>query len=78
MPTPASVFAYATPGQVEEAEKTSAGIEGVKSRHACWDRPDVIACVEAPNDRALGQLVLQTVPRAAGIEVIDTRILVEV
>ncbi len=75
MATEAYVFVYATPGKVEESAKAVAKMEGVKSAHACWGRPDVIAFVEAP--KALGQLVLQKVQRAPGVEATDTRILVE-
>jgi DNA-binding Lrp family transcriptional regulator len=78
MATQAYVFVYARPGKVEESAKAIAKIEGVTSAHACWGRPDVIAFVEAPNPKALGQLVLQNVQRAPGVEATDTRILVEV
>ena len=78
MVTQAYVFVYATPGKVEESAKAVAKIEGVKSAHACWGRPDGIALIEAPNHKAPGPLVLQTVQRAPGVEATDTRILVEV
>ena len=78
MATQAYVFVYATPGKVEESAKAIATIEGVKSAHACWGRPDVIAFVEASNPKTLGQLVLRKVQRAPGVEATDTRILVEV
>jgi DNA-binding Lrp family transcriptional regulator len=78
MATQAYVFVYATPGKVEETAKALARIEGIKSAHACWGRPDVIAFVEAPNHKTLGQIVLQGIQRAPGVEATDTRILVEV
>ncbi len=40
-------------------------------------RPDVIVFVEAPNHKTLGQIVLQKIQRAPGVEATDTRILVE-
>jgi Lrp/AsnC ligand binding domain len=67
-----------TPGKVTESAKAIAKIEGVRSAHECWGRPDVIALVEAPNHKAPGPLILQTAPLAPGVEAIDTRILVEV
>lgn len=73
----AYVFVYATPGKVEESANAIAKIEGVKSAHTCWGRPDV-AFIEAPNPKILGQLVLQKIQRAPGVEATDTRILVEV
>jgi DNA-binding Lrp family transcriptional regulator len=78
MATQAYVFVYATPGKVEEAGKAIAKIEGVKSAHFCWGRPDVIVFVEAPNHKTLGQIVLQKIQRVPGVESTDTRILVEV
>lgn len=47
MATQAYVFVYATPGKVEGVAKAIARLGGVKSAHACWGRPDVIAFVEA-------------------------------
>jgi hypothetical protein len=38
----------------------------------------VIAFVEAPNPKTLGQIVLQKIQRVPGVEATDTRILVEV
>jgi DNA-binding Lrp family transcriptional regulator len=61
-------------GRVGEA---IAKVEGVKSAHACWGLPDVIALVEAPNHKTLGRIVLQKVRRAPGVEATDTRIIVE-
>jgi DNA-binding Lrp family transcriptional regulator len=78
MATQAYVFVYATPGKVEAVAKSIAKLEGVKSSHACWGRPDAIALVEAANSKALGQLVLQGIQRVPGVEATDTRIVVEV
>jgi hypothetical protein len=77
MVTRAYVLVSATPGKVTESAKAIAKIEGVRSAHACWVRPDVIALVEAPNHKAPGPLVLQKAQRAPGVEATDTRILVE-
>ena len=77
MATQAYVFVYATPGKVEESAKAIAKIEGVKSAPTCWRRPEVIAFVEAADPKTLGQLVLQKVQRAPGVEATDTRIPVE-
>jgi DNA-binding Lrp family transcriptional regulator len=78
MATQAYVFVYATPGKVEEAGNDIAEIEGVKSAHACWGRPDVIVFVEALNLKALCQIVLQQIQRAPAVEATDARILIEV
>jgi hypothetical protein len=73
----AHVFVYATPGKVEEAGKAIAEIEGVKSAHACWGRPDVLLFVEALNYKALWQIVLQKIQRAPAGGATDARIPVE-
>jgi DNA-binding Lrp family transcriptional regulator len=78
MATQAYVFVYATPGKVEEAGKAIAEIEGVKSAHAGWGRPDVIVFVEALNPKTLCQIALQQIQRAPAVEATDPRILVEV
>lgn len=78
MPTRAYVFLYVTPGRVEAAARAVGRLRGVKTAHTCWGRPDVIAFVEAPNPRTLGQLVLRRIQRVRGVEATDTRIVVEV
>lgn len=37
---------YATPTKVDDVAKKIVQIEGVRSAHVCWGRPDVIAFVE--------------------------------
>lgn len=78
MASQAYVFVYVTPGKVEGVAKAISHLGGVKSAHACWGRPDVIAFVEAPTPRALGQLVLRRIQRVRGVEATDTRIVIEV
>jgi DNA-binding Lrp family transcriptional regulator len=77
MATQAYVFVYATPGRVEDTAVAIAKVEGVKSAHPCWGRPDVIAFVEASTPKGLGQIVLQRIQRVPGVEATDTRIVVE-
>jgi DNA-binding Lrp family transcriptional regulator len=77
MASQAYVFVYVTPGKVDEVTKGIARLDGVKSAHACWGRPDVIAFVEAANPKGLGQLVLHGIQGVPGVEATDTRILVE-
>jgi DNA-binding Lrp family transcriptional regulator len=74
----AYVFVYATPGKVVETASAIAKVEGVKSAHSCWGRPDVIVFVEASTPKGLGQIVLQRIQRVPGVEATDTRIVVEV
>ncbi len=78
MATQAYVFVYVAPGKVEGVAKAISRLGGVRSAHPCWGRPDVIAFVEAPSPRALGQLVLRRIQRVRGVEATDTRVVVEV
>jgi hypothetical protein len=65
------------PGKAEGVAKAIAQFAGVKSAYPCWGRPDVIAFVEAPTPKALGQLVLRQIQGVQGVEATDTRLLVE-
>ena len=72
-----ALFVYVTPGKTDAVAKAIARLPGVKSAHACWGRPDVITFVEAPNPKALGQLVLRRIQRVRGVEGTDTRVVIE-
>ena len=52
-------------------------IESVKSAHACWGRPDIFALVEARNERALTNTVLEKIQSVDGIESTDTHIVID-
>jgi DNA-binding Lrp family transcriptional regulator len=77
MATQAYVFLYVASGRVESVTRAVGRIRGVKTAHACWGRPDVIAFVETANPRALGQLVLRRIQRVRGVEATDTRVVIE-
>lgn len=77
MATQAYVFVYATPGKMEGVAKQIAQVDGVKSAHLCWGRPDVIAFVEVASPSDLSQVVLRRIQRVEGVEATDTRIVVE-
>jgi len=76
MATQAYVFVYVAAGKTGAVAKAISRLAGVKSAHACWGRPDVIAFVEAPNPKVLGQLVLRQIQRVRGVEATDTRIVI--
>ncbi len=77
MATQAYVFVYVTPGKVEGAAKKIAQLDGVRSAHICWGRPDVIAFVEVASPKDLSRVVLRRIQRVDGVEATDTRIVVE-
>jgi len=49
-------------------------MDGVKSAHACWGVPDVIAYVEVAGQRELDALVMETIQKMEGVERTDTHI----
>ncbi len=65
------------PAKVDEVAKKIAQIDGVRSEHICWGRPDVIAFVEVAAAKDLSQLVLRRIHRIGGVESTDTRIVVD-
>ena len=50
---------------------------GVKSAHACWGVPDVIAYVEVGGQRELDDLVMEHIQNMDGVERTDTHIALE-
>ncbi len=64
-------------GKNPEVVKALRSVEGVKMAHVCWGRPDIFAVVEARNERALQNLVLEKVQTIAGIESTDTHIIID-
>ncbi len=77
MATQAYVFVYIVSGKVEGVAKEIAQLDGVKSAHMCWGRPDVIAFIDVATPMDLNQLVLRRIHRIGGIEDTDTRIVVD-
>jgi len=50
---------------------------GVRSAHACWGVPDVIAYVEVGSQRDLDDLVMEKIQKMEGVERTDTHIALE-
>lgn len=64
-------------GKTAEVTKALAAITGVKAAEACWGRPDIIAQVEAADQKQLSELVLSKIQKVEGIESTDTHIVIE-
>jgi len=47
---------------------------GVRSAHACWGVPDVIAYLEVGSQRELDDLVMEKIQKMDGVERTDTHI----
>ena len=52
-------------------------IPEVKTVHACWGRPDVIAHAEVGDETELRELVLGRIHNLEGVSETDTRIIVK-
>jgi len=52
-------------------------IKEVKSAYPCWGRPDVFAFVEAKNEKALAESVLEQIQTVDGVKSTDTHIVIE-
>ncbi|MDI6689060.1 MAG: Lrp/AsnC ligand binding domain-containing protein [Actinomycetota bacterium] len=75
----AYIFIKVQAGKIRDAVQEISKIEGVKSVHACWGQPgDLIAFVEAPDHKALADLVLAKIHGIDGVTETNTRIVVEV
>ncbi len=52
-------------------------IQGVRNADVCWGRPDILALVEAPNEKALADAVLDKIQAVDGVESSETHIVIE-
>ncbi|MGH9787889.1 MAG: Lrp/AsnC family transcriptional regulator [Candidatus Acidiferrales bacterium] len=64
-------------GKSREVVSKLRNVSGVQSAHACWGRPDVFAVVEAKDDTALAQSVLDNIQKVDGVESTDTHIAID-
>lgn len=64
-------------GKNREVANKLRQIEGVKSANVCWGRPDIFAFVEAQNEKALADTVLDKIQSLEGIESTDTHIVID-
>lgn len=78
MAVQAYVFVYVQPKKAKAVLQAIAKVQGVKSAHILWGRPDIIAFVEVDDQKALAGLVLNKIQAIAGVETTDTRIVIEV
>lgn len=73
----AYVFINVKAGQARNVVQKLRSLEAVRSVHACWGRPDIIAEVEAASDSALCDLVLDKIHNTEGVEDTDTHSVIE-
>jgi len=64
-------------GKAKLVAQELGNLPGVRSAHACWGVPDVIAYVEVGSQRELDDLVLEKIQKMEGVERTDTHIALE-
>ena len=73
----AYIFINVRAGWARKILRDMAEIPQVRSVHACWGRPDVIAQVEVADDAELRDLVLGRIQNLEGVAETDTHIVVK-
>ena len=64
-------------GKAKSVAQQLAELPGVRSAHACWGVPDVIAYLEVGGQRELDDLVMEKIQKLEGVERTDTHIALE-
>jgi DNA-binding Lrp family transcriptional regulator len=64
-------------GKIRGVVEKVRAVAGVKTAHACWGRPDVIAMVDVQDAGTLADTVLTKIQGIEGVESTDTRIVIE-
>ncbi len=76
-PVRAYVLINVRAGRSKSVAQQLAELPGVRSAHACWGVPDVIAYVEVGSQRELDNLIMERIQRMDGVERTDTHIALE-
>ena len=64
-------------GKVQDVLETLKALSGVEQAHACFGQPDIFGLVNAPDDRALSNLIMANIDTSAGVEETDTHIVIQ-
>ena len=72
----AYVFVNVRAGWARKIIRDLGEIAEVKSAHACWGRPDILAFVEVAGEPELRDLVLSRIQNLEGVSETDTHIVV--
>ncbi len=74
----AYIFINVRAGWARKIIRDMAEVTEVKSVHACWGRPDVIAHIEVNDDAHLRDVVLNKIQNLEGVADTDTHIVVQI
>ncbi len=64
-------------GKAQDVLATLKTLPGVEQAHACFGQPDIFGLVNAPDDRALSNLIMTKIHTIPGVEETDTHIVVQ-
>jgi len=76
-PVRAYVLINVRAGRAKSVTLELTQMPGVRSAHACWGVPDVIAYAEVGSQRELDELVMERIQKLDGVERTDTHIALE-
>lgn len=74
----AYIFINVRAGWARKIIRDMAEVPQVKSVHACWGRPDVIAFIEVRDEIELREAVLGRIQNLEGVADTDTHIVVRI
>jgi DNA-binding Lrp family transcriptional regulator len=77
MPTKAYILMKVKAGKSQDVLSTLKALQGVEQAHACFGQPDIFGLVNAPDDRALSNLIMTKIHTIPGVEETDTHIVVQ-
>ena len=64
-------------GKAQDVLATLKALAEVEQAHACFGQPDIFGLVNAPDDRALSNLIMTKIHTIPGVEETDTHIVVQ-
>ena len=77
MPTKAYILLKVKAGKSQEVLNTLKALPGVEQAHACFGQPDIFGLINASDDRALSDLIMNKIHTISGVDETDTHIVVQ-
>ncbi|MCA9473515.1 MAG: Lrp/AsnC ligand binding domain-containing protein [Nitrospirales bacterium] len=77
MATKAYILMKVKAGKSQEVLATLKSMPGVEQAHACFGQPDIFGLINAPDDRALSDVIMTKIHTIPGVEETDTHIVVQ-
>ena len=77
MPTKAYILMKVKTGKSKEVLAQLRQIPGVEQAHACFGQPDIFGLINAEDEKALADVIMNTVHTISGVEETDTHIVAQ-